>query len=377
MDRLISSGTGNVMKQKILFVTYAAHGGGAERNLQLILKNLDRRKFEPHLCVFSSTGKEAEVIPADVPFYILRTNLRPASIFLAYKLFKLLRELRPQKVFSILWSVNLISLITALTAGIPVIINETSVTSESIKRYSFPAARKKLISLLYKRAEAVIAIADFVKNDLAANFRIPEEKIITVHNGVPVADIEKACLEYKIEPQDYIFSCGSLTWWKNHELLIKAAARLKGIPVVIVGKGPLEGRLLEKAKSAGVELILPGYAENPYPYFRNAAVFVLTSAYEGLGNVILEAMACKVPVITVDCPGGVREIVEDGKTGLLVPQNDPEALEEAIRKLRSDRALAQKLAGNAYAGLVNNFSFDKMLAEYEKILSALPPEPGR
>jgi len=356
------------MRKKILFTAYSIHGGGAEKCLQAILKGLDRERFEPHLCLFSLTGKEKEVIPSDVELYTLQTPLRPATVFLVWKLLKLLRRVRPDKVFSMLWGVNIVSITASWLAGIPVVVNEATITSESVKRYSFPFLRKRLIAALYKKTEAIIAIADSVKKDLTANFGLPQTKIIMVHNGVPIADIEASCSQYSVGTRDYVFSCGGLNRWKNHELLIKAMGPLKGTPLIILGKGPLKNYLADMARTAGVDLSLPGYAENPYPYFKNASVFVLTSLYEGLGNVLLEAMVCRVPVIAVDCPGGVREIITDGRTGLIVPQNDAQALGGAIKTILGDRAKAGELAEAAYRNVKENFSFNKMLESYERVI---------
>lgn len=356
------------MKKKILFVVYAIYGGGSEKRLASILRALDRERFEPHLCVFSLTGKESTVIPADVPLYPLVTSLRPASLFLVWKLSRLIKRLRPDKVFSALWSVNIISAAAALLAHTPAILNEATTPSESIKRYSFPSLRKRVIGALYRRAETVIAVSDYAKDDLVKNFTVPPEKIISVRNAVRAGEIENASREQGPGEEGYVFSCGGLNWWKNYSLLIKALRGEKGARLIIPGTGPMKRQLAWEAAAAGVDLLLPGHLENPYPYFKHASVFVLTSLYEGFPNVISEAMACGTPVIAVDCPGGIREIVEDGRTGLIIPQNDPKALREAIKRLRLDRALAQKLAENAYANLVNNFSFEKMLASYEKVL---------
>jgi len=357
------------MKKKILFVAYAIYGGGSENRLMTILRGLDRAKIEPHLCVLNTTGREAEVVPKDIPVYPLRTALRPASLFLVWKLFWLLRELKPDKVFSVLWSVNIISALAARAAGIPVILNEATTASESIKRYSFPALRKRLISALYKGAETVVAVSDFTKADLTANFGIPAEKIVTVRSAVPAGRIAQQAAAYKPGQEGYVLGCGGLNWWKNYSLLIKGMRGQPDTRLIILGKGPMKDRLLEEAGEAGVSLDLPGHIDNPYPYFKQASVFVLTSFYEGFPNVILEAMACGTPVIAVDCPGGIREVITHGETGLIVPVDSPEALGAAIKKILGDRALAGKLSSSAAANINKNFSLEAMVLGYEKVLA--------
>lgn len=358
------------MKKKILFVAYAISGGGSEKRLASILRGLDREKLEPHLCVFSLAGYKAGIVPGNVPLHPLVTRLRPASLFLVWELYRLIKELRPDKVFSVLWSVNVIAAAAAMLAGVPAVLNEATTPSESVRRYSFPFLRRKLVSFFYGRAEAVIAVSDYAKADLVRNFGVPMEKIVTAHNGIRPAETEKAAGEYDPGSKGHILSCGGLNWWKNYSLLIKALAGGKGPGLIILGKGPLKNRLIKEAAEAGVSLSLPGHKDNPYPYFRNAAVFILTSKYEGFPNVLLEAMACGTPVISVDCPGGIREIIDDGKTGLIVPQDDPAALRSAINKILKDPGLAKSLAAAARAKLEEKFLFERMLSDYENVLKA-------
>ena len=356
------------MKKKILFVTYSIYGGGAERRLRSILEHLDREKFELSLCVFSLTGKETLAVPAGVRVYDLSTGLRPSSLFLFFKLFRLLRELRPDKVFSALWSVNIIVLAAAVLNGIPAVVNEATTPSVSVGSEPFAGLKARLITFLYKKAEAVVTVADSVKKDLSENFKVPERLMTTVHNGISAAAVETAAAAYPPPATGHIAACGGLNWWKNYSLLIAAARGLDGVAVAILGAGPLKARLAEEASAAGVRLLLPGHLDNPHPYFKGAAVFVLTSEFEGFPNVLLEAMACGTPVISVDCPGAIREIIEDGVTGLVVPRHDPAALNGAIKRLLGDRALAMNLAAAASARLKKDFSLEKMVAGYAGIL---------
>lgn len=339
-----------------------------EKTLQAVLAGLDRSRFQPHLCVFSLTGQESRVVPPDVPLHFLAAGPGPASPSLAFKLWLLLRELRPDKLFSFAWGVNLVALTAGNAAGVPVIVNEATVTSENIKEYSFPGLRRAAIRALYPRAEAVVAISDFVRNDLLSGFGIPAAKLLTIHNGIDAAAVRKESLAPAPAEGGYIFACGSLTPIKNHALLVEAAAGLDGARLVIAGRGPLERELSALARERGVSLSLPGYLENPFPFFRAAAVFAHTSLYEGFGNVILEAMACGVPVVAADCPGAAREIIAHGRTGLLVPAGDPAALRGALRLLLEDRGLAAGLAAGAAGLAEERFSFARMLERYSELL---------
>ncbi|MBU2530350.1 MAG: glycosyltransferase [Elusimicrobia bacterium] len=353
------------MKKKILFVIYSIYGGGAEKRTQKIFDNLDRTKFEPHLCVFHLTGKER--LQRDIPVYNLSTKLKPASFFLIWKLIKLILVIKPNKIFSVLWSVNLISIIAAKFTNIPIIINEVTTLSSDIKEYSFCFLRKKLVCFLYPKALVVVAVSEFTKSDLIEKFKIKEDKIITIHNGVDVKAIESFSSEYNVEHKNFILACGGLTWLKNHVLLIEAAAQLENTTIIILGVGKLKEQLAAKAKKLGVNLILPGYLDNPYPYFKNAMAFVLTSFYEGFPNILLEAMALKTPVISVDCPSGIREIINNGETGLIVEPNNKEALANAIKKIMANSEMRKELVQNAYSNLNIKFTLKNMVRKYEEV----------
>jgi glycosyltransferase involved in cell wall biosynthesis len=363
------------VKKKILFVSYSVYGGGAEKRTLAILRSLDREKFEPELCVFSAAPGDAERLPPGVPLHVLSTRLRPASLFLYFKLLALIRRVRPDRVFSALWSVNLIALAAAARAGVPAVVTEATTPSVSVGSEPFSALKAALIRRFYRRAELIIAVADCVKRDLVKNFGVPDGLVKVILNGVDAGATARRAEEYKAPCSGHIAACGGLNWWKNYPLLIKAAARSKVGKVVIAGRGPLRGELMDLAGAEKVGLLLPGHLENPYPYIKAAVVFALTSVFEGLPNVVLEAMACGTPVVAVDCPGAVRELIEDGRTGLIVPNDDPAALAAAIDRVAGDPAFARALAANARAALTEKFSLPCMLKAYEEALSA--PSRGR
>lgn len=333
--------------------------------MQYLLKYADRKKFEPHLAVFNITGKEREVVPEDVPVYDLSTRLHPASVFLVFKLRKLIKKLQPESIVSFTWGVNLISLIAGGRAE--VFINERTVPSQGLHHYSFKKVRKFLISLLYKKATKVISCAEFVKTDLINNFNIPEKNIVVIPNAVDIEKIQRMKEEFTPQVSGYILACGGLRWPKNFEFLLETVANINKT-LIILGEGPLREELVRKANDLGVNLILPGFVENPYPYFKNADVFCLTSRYEGLPNVVLEAMACKCPVVAVDCPGGIKEVIENEVDGLIVPMNNTTAFTAAIKRVLNDENLRKRLMETALRKVTEKFSIKKMVSAYEELL---------
>ena len=132
-----------------------------------------------------------------------------------------------------------------------------------------------------------------------------------------------------------VLGAGKLKKQKDFATLVKAFAEVRHrrlARLVILGEGPRRGALLALARKLGVaeDIELPGFVANPFAFMARSSVFVLSSAWEGFGNVLVEAMACGCPVVSTDCPSGPSEILEDGRHGPLVPVGDPAGLAKAI-----------------------------------------------
>jgi len=201
--------------------------------------------------------------------------------------------------------------------------------------------RSYLVRPFYHWASAVVAVSAGVAEDLAEIVNIPRSKIVVIHN--PVVDktiVERARQAIQLpwqgdEKSPLILAVGRLEDQKDFPTLIKAfsiIAKQRSARLLIVGEGTRRDQLEEliREQDLGDLVALPGFTPNPYAYMNAADVFVLSSQYEGFGNVIAEAMAIGTPVVSTDCPHGPREILEDGKYGILVPVANPEALAKAI-----------------------------------------------
>ncbi len=152
-------------------------------------------------------------------------------------------------------------------------------------------------------------------------------------------------------PGDRILTVGSLKDQKNHSLLLRAFARTPGTRsrLMLLGQGENEGILRAVASDLGISdrIIFAGFHRDPSPFYATADLFVLSSDYEGFGNVIVEALACGCPVVSTDCPSGPAEILENGRFGRLVPVGDAEALAVAISEALAaehDRELLRRRA---------------------------------
>jgi len=202
--------------------------------------------------------------------------------------------------------------------------------------------------LLLRRCVHIVCCSQGVKNDLAENLQIPLEKLSYIPNPIDVEKIKERAAEpidITLEQEGIKFSLltvGGLRPQKNYEMLIRSFKLVidQGLSaqLIIVGEGPkrveLEALIARLGISDRVRMV--GHKANPYPYFRAADLFVLSSLYEGNPLVLIEALIIGTPVISTDCRSGPREVLLDGQLGALVPVNDVNALAKSIKAFLLD-----------------------------------------
>jgi glycosyltransferase involved in cell wall biosynthesis len=236
----------------------------------------------------------------------------------------------------------------------------------------------RLDAMKYSGMHRIVAVSRELADDLILRLRIPPERVSVIPNGIDAAQIARMAAEplddhwFAPDAPPVIISAGRLSKQKNYPLLIDAFARVRRqrpARLVVLGEGPRGARdlLLRQARSLGVadDVRLPGYEANPMRYFARARAFVLSSLWEGASNVLLEALACGCPVIATDCPTGVRELLEDGKAGEIVPTGDAAALAEAIIRVLSIRGDEKLLRNNA-----GRFQLENTLSSYLELISS-------
>jgi len=266
-----------------------------------------------------------------------------------------------------------------------VIINVHDIMSNLVNYTKLKNYQKRLlflfIRLLYRHADAIIAVCEGVKRDLVEYFGVPIDKVTVIHNPIDIEQIHRLAAEPVMDILDdnknyyLIVAVGRLAKVKGFDILIQAVARLikeLDVRLIIIGDGEERSNLLRLTKELRVDGVVCflGWQSNPWKYMARADVFVLSSLVEGFPNVIGEAMALGLPVLATNCSPGVRELLEDGKSGLLVPAGDPEALAEGIARVLSDEGLRQELAQRGRQR-VAQFDLPKVIMLYEDVLLRL------
>ncbi|MBK1722616.1 glycosyltransferase [Thiocystis violacea] len=324
------------------FFSTSGHSG-VDRAASHLLPALARRGYRVDLLKVRRHGPNLPEIPDGVRVVDLGSRHTFACL---PAVARYLRRERPAAMLSDKDRVNRVALFARALARVPTRLVLRSGTTISIDLATRgPLERwiqRNSMGRLYPFADQVIVASEGVADDMADYTGLARERIRVVPPPVIAEDLLTAQPPRPDHPwfgqpgQPLILSAGELCGRKDFETLIRAFARLRAerpCRLMILGRGAARDRLLALARALGVaeDVALPGYVENPYAYMAHADLFAFTSRWEGLGFVLIEALAVGTPVVSTDCPSGPREILEAGRHGPLVAVGDDAALAAAMR----------------------------------------------
>lgn len=311
-------------------------GGGAERVMLNLAHGFADRGITTDLVLGNASGAYLDRVRDYVTIHDLGA---PRASNAIAPLVHYLRHKQPDALISALGQANIAALIARRlsTTRVKVMVTEHQSFERQRERGFRRSLFPRLARLLYPSAE-VVAVSAGVADSLAAHTGLDRETIKVIRNPVLTPELRVAAREPlpAAVRRPYLLGMGRLTAQKNFPLLLEAFrtfnAQRPGYRLLILGEGPDRAALEAQARELGIaELVdLPGFADNPFPYVREASAFVLSSDWEGLPTVLIEALALGVPVVSTDCDSGPREILADGRFGALVPTGDANALSAAM-----------------------------------------------
>lgn len=338
---------------RVLIFTIELGSGGAEMQALRIANHLDRKRFDVHVATMRGGGSYEAMLARDVTQHVLGGRGIYAKV---RSLRALISRERPTVVCSFLEVPNLMAgwASLGLRPRPHLVACIQAPPSISWKGGGWRRILRALVSQYYSRAERIIAISKGVAGDVARMAPGAENRTEIIFN----AGIDERVKLGATEPLDsseqrpegpLLLGCGRLVEQKGFPYLIEAfelvQQRVANARLWIVGEGrdrPLLEKLIED-RALGDSVKLLGFRHNPYRYMAAADVFVLSSIFEGFGNVVAEAMACGTAVVSTDCPYGPSEIITDDVNGLLVPPRDAWALAEAILRVLLEPSLRSRL----------------------------------
>lgn len=353
-----------------LFYIPSFRGGGAQRIAAMLASQFSQNGEKVSFVVNSTEGPHKSLLAKDISLY----EMKPQSKLKAIIFFSsLLKRLKPDGIYCWGGLCNIIGPAGAVLAGLndKVIISYRNL-SDGEEKFG-GRATYYLAPLLVRISKGTVCISPDVQTELQIKFKVKSKKTKVIYNPVNIkeiaqkgkADFPESLMKYKKKP--FILSVGRLVKQKDFPTLFQAFYHLhKKIPhdLIILGEGYLENTLKAIVNDFGLEnrIIMPGYLQNPFPFFHSASLFVLASVYEGFGNVIVEALASGTPVVSTDCPGGPKEILMNGKYGMLAPVKDVNKLAQAIMHTLKNPITPEVLQKRAA-----DFALDKIALQYRAI----------
>jgi len=371
--------------KKVFVVCNFFTGGGTERVALHLLHSLKEWDYAPWLVSFICEGEFVGRIPETVKIADLGTEkqrrFRLQFFTDVWKLSRLIRREKPDLVISIITHENVKTVVARSLARIKtsvMLIDQTSITGwvkSDLPRWWL---WKRLIRILYSRADGIVTASRGIKTELA-KLGVPPGSITPIYNPVSIADVRRQASEPadfpRTDQEPVIIAVGGLRKQKGYPYLLQAFQQItRSIPshLLIVGNGPDHDELETLARSLSLDdrIHFAGFQKNPYALMARADIFMLPSLWEGFGIVIIEAMACGLPVIAADCPEGPGEIISDGVDGLLVPPADSPALAAAALRLLENKRLRGNLVKNADIR-VHDFELSGIMLQYRDLISRL------
>lgn len=273
---------------------------------------------------------------------------------------------RPDLVISYVDRTNIWVLLATHGLGLPVIVSEQTDPNENSIGAGWELLRRRLypqasyVTVLTEESLGYFSSVAGMRGRIIPNALTPD--VFSSSDEMPRRKNGKTLL-----------AMGRLDHQKGFDLLVSAfalvAKRHTDWTLEILGEGPVRDYLEScvQKRGLGERVRMPGFTRRPFDAMRRADLFVLSSLAEGFGNVLIEAMACGLAVVSFDCPSGPRHIIRDGVDGILVPPRDAQAMAEALDRLMGDEAERKRLAARA-PEVVERFGVEKVMSMWEELV---------
>ncbi len=412
---------------RIAVLLPSLEGGGAERSMLTLVKGFLAQGRTVDLVLCQAKGAYLGEIPPGATMIELQASgelqarliaamgirrdffalLRPVllarkiapEILRLHSLQRYIDKYRPDVILSALTYANLIAIWAQRMSGsrVPVVVSERIALStycaapSNFRKWRWRYL-PEVVRRTYPGAAAVTTVSSDVEDDLVTAIGLERNTVTTIHNPV-VDDSLRGRAQQALAHHWFasgvatsgattpgvatpgaapvILAVGRLTEQKDFATLLRAFAGVRAVRearLVILGEGRLRAELQALAGTLGIQadVDMPGFVENPFQYMARASVLVLSSHYEGLPGVLIQALACGCPVVSTDCPGGSREILCDGKYGALVRVGDAQGMAQAILRELSDPTSKELLLRRA-----QDFSVESGVSKYLALLDAV------
>lgn len=333
--------------KKITIFLPSMRGGGAERVMLSLANEFAERGHRVDLVLAKAEGPYLPDISEKVRLVDLNV---PRVLRSLWPLMRYLRRERPDAMLSALNYANVIAILARKLA----LVSTRLVVSERVSltaRANGLAGRMVRVFMrwLYPAADAVICVSEGIARDMPRLLGVSADKVVTIHNPVDIDTVRRRMAAPADHPwlsdrtAPVILAAGRLTAQKDYPTLLAAFARLRAersARLIILGQGEEEAQLKARAAELGVagDVCFAGFQDNPFAFMARCDLYVMSSAWEGFPNALVQAMACGARIVSTNCPSGPAEILEGGRWGRLVPVGDDAALAPAMAEALDDPA---------------------------------------
>lgn len=323
-------------------VLFAATGGGVQKMHVLMSNEIVRRGYRVDCWMPEAKGPYLTQLLPEIRLKVLNSR-HPIAVFRG--ILRYLKRERPRAVLAAQEHIGSVSVIARWLSGMrfPLLVS-SHIDFTGMRRDSRLLMRclPFLVWLAFPSADHIVTVSRGNERDLKAFLRRRSERISTIYNAVVHDDLHEKAARSPGHPWldelgdvPVLLSVGNLVPQKDVPTLLRAFARLRQqrpARLIVAGTGYEADQYQNLARQLEIteDVDFIGFVDNPYAYMARSSLFVCSSAWEGFGNVIVEALACGCPVVSTDCPSGPSEILADGTFGRLVPVGDDAALAEAI-----------------------------------------------
>lgn len=330
------------LMKKIVFLDQALNPGGAEKVMTTIIRSLDPEKFDIHLVIVSKLGELNHLVPQYVKIHELGIKHTRNALFSTRKL---LKKLQPDVVYSTLSNTNILLILSSFGMSHKTIVRYPNTPSREKNAGKLKGWRYILMKFSYKRANMVIAQTEEMAFEINKFYNISKKRIKTITNPIDTKHIATS-IEGEVSPfknnKINVVASGALIPKKGFDILIRSFSKVLNSSgdfcLNIIGKdyyGTKEqlNKIISELKLEK-NVIFWEFQENPYPFYKFCDLFVLSSRWEGLPNVILECQYFGKPVIATRCVPVIERLIDNGKNGFVVDVEDVDGLAEAILNFR-------------------------------------------
>lgn len=328
---------------KISILLPDLRGGGAERVMIDLSYEFNRLGHSVEFALMKAVGEFLPTAQREFKIFDLRA---PRTRKVPIALSKYIRERKPDAIIANMWPLTSAAVIGRSLSQHPccLLLMEHNALAQQYSSWGklHGGLLTSSIAATYRFADVVGGVSKGVAESTARLAKLPSDRVKVLHNPIPKP---QALSSEAIEYAEQVWNCpagqriltvGSFKDQKNHLLLLQAFANIRDpeARLMLLGQGAKEAALREMSVKLEIQnqVIFAGFQSNPTPFYQTANLFALSSNHEGLPTVLIEALACGIPVVSTDCPSGPAEILENGKYGRLVPVRDSQALANAIQE---------------------------------------------